>query len=81
MLQKLHQYVVEEIMNKSISELSRNGNDMVNMYFHIASLNAGKINPKKTKFRSLDSHVWNYGNTTSCIKLVRDLLNKPINKS
>ena len=34
-------------MNKNISELSRNGNDMVNMSFRIASLNAGKINPKK----------------------------------
>ena len=34
-------------MNKNISELSRNGNDLVNMSFRIASLNAGKINPKK----------------------------------
>ena len=34
-------------MIKNISELSRNGYDMVNMSFHIASLNAGKINPQK----------------------------------
>ena len=69
-------------MNKNISELSRNGNGMVNFSFRIASLNAGKINPKKIlKFRFLGCHVRNYQNTTPCIKLVSDLLNKPINKS
>ena len=41
-------------MNKIILELLRNGNDMVNMSFHIASLNAGKINPKKI----LNSDFW-----------------------
>ena len=68
-------------MNKNISKLSKDGNDMVNMPFRIVSLNAGKINTKKIRnFRFLGCHVLNYHNTTPCIKPDRDLLNKPINK-
>ena len=60
-------------MNKNISELSRNSNDRVNMSFRIASLNAGKINPKKIQKKKKNA-FW----AVMCEVLVRDLLNKPI---
>ena len=48
----------KKTMNKNISELYRNGDDMVKMYFRIASLNTGQKNHKKIlKFRFLGCRV------------------------
>ena len=54
-----------------------NGNDIL----HVASLNAGNIIPKDIpNFRFLGGRTWNYQNATSCIKLIRDLLNKSVDR-
>ena len=50
--------LLKKIINKTILELYRNSNDIENMSFRVASLNAGKIIPKKIlKFRFSGCHT------------------------
>ena len=42
-----HSALKNKIINKNISELLRNGNDIRNISFLFVSFNAGKIIPKK----------------------------------